>query len=227
MNTTKSQSSILILATIGVYFGLVLVGAAPQLHAHTLKSFTKAPAKLGRPDVNTEFTDVPLQRFLDRLKLEVAASRLDLSQSVHIKLERSFETDKSFEGLKVFVDGENTDEFLLSLRDFLTSVDESNLFYTIVDRKRGQSIDSAAIDVLHNETGTTFGISLKTDSPATAEKAVGGFQALFSIAKSVRKGTPEVKFYENASITFDNDQVSVVTHMPRAALEEFLTGREQ
>jgi len=127
----------------------------------------------------------------------------------------------------VQADGDNSALLLELVKEFLTAVDESNLFYTIVDAKNGQSVNGAGIDVLHNESETAFNITLKTDSPDTAARAAGGFRTLFSIAKSVRKGTPEVKFYENATITFDNDQVTVVTHMPRAALEEFLTGIER
>jgi hypothetical protein len=49
-----------------------------------------------------------------------------------------------------------------------------------------------------------------------------GFKNLFSTAKVIRRGTPEVSFYENAAVNAENDQVTIVTHMPRAALDEFL-----
>ena len=38
MNTRKGQNSILILTTLGVYLGLVLVGATPQIKAQTVKT---------------------------------------------------------------------------------------------------------------------------------------------------------------------------------------------
>ena len=228
MSKQKTHNSILILTTLGVYLGLVLVGATPQLRAQTVKAFAKAPAKAGKPDINGEFTDAPLERFLDRIKLEVGVKRLDLSRPIHIKVDGAFDKGAVLSGnLNVLADGENSAVLLDLVKEFLVAVDESNLFYTIVDAKSGQSVNGASIDVVHDGAQTTFHISLKTDSAETAERAAGGFRGLFSIAKSVRKGTPEVKFYENAIITFDNDQVSVVTHMPRAALEEFLTGSER
>ena len=211
-----------------MYLGLVLVGATPQLRAQTAKSFAKVPANHRRPDVSGEFTDAPLERFLERIKLEVGVKRLDLSRPVHIRVNGSFDKGAVLSGsLNVQADGDNSALLLELVKEFLTAVDESNLFYTIVDAKNGQSVNGAGIDVLHNESETAFTITLKTDSPHTAARAASGFRTLFSIAKSVRKGTPEVKFYENATINFDNDQVTVVTHMPRAALEEFLTGIER
>ena len=229
MNTRKNQNSILILTTLGVYFGLVLVCATPQIKAQTVKTFANSSAKpinSAKRDTNVEFTDAPLERFLFHIKDEIAAQRLDLAKPVHLKVSGAFDKGAVLSGnLNIQTDTENSAVFLDLIKDFLVAVDQSNLFYTIVDTKNGQSVNGASIEVLHNDAETAFNIRLKTDSPATAERAVNGFNALFSIAKSVRKGTPEVKFYENATISFDNDQVSIVTHMPRAALEEFLTGR--
>lgn len=230
MNSRKNQNSILILTTLGVYLGLVLVGATPQLRAQTVKAFANQSVKPSRPGNPTndqaEFTDAPLERFLDRLKVEVGVKRLDLSKPVHLKVGASFDRGAILAGdLNIHTDSENSAVLLDLIKEFLVAVDQSNLFYTIVDTRNGQSVTGAAIEVLHSDIDTTFNISLKTDSPVTAQQAAGGFNALFSIAKAVRKGTPEVKFYENAAITFDNDQVTIVTHMPRAALDEFLTGR--
>ncbi|MGH9820878.1 MAG: hypothetical protein ACRD43_11970, partial [Pyrinomonadaceae bacterium] len=175
-----------------------------------------------------DFTDAPLERFLEHIQREVGVRRLDLSRPAHVRVNGSFDKGALLAGnLNVQVNGDNSAVLLDLVKEFLVAVDESNLFYTIVDSKSGQSVNGASIDVLHGDTETAFNISLRTDSPATAAKAASGFQTLFSIARSVRKGTPEVKFYENASIAFDNDQVSVVTHMPRASLEEFLMGRER
>lgn len=227
VNTRKNHNSILFLTTLGVYLGLVLVGAAPQIRAQTVKTLAYSSARHDKGD-SGDFTDAPLERFLERIQLEVGVKRLDLARPVHIRVDGSFDKGALLAGnLNVRVTGDNSALLLDLIKEFLVAVDQSNLFYTIVDAKSGQSINGASIDVLHGDAETAFNISLKTDSPLTAAKAANGFQTLFSIAKSVRKGTPEVKFYENATIAFDNDQVSVVTHMPRASLEEFLTGRER
>jgi len=229
MDSRKNQHSILFLTTLGVYLGLVLVCATPQIKAQTVKTFANSSAKpvnSAKRGTNVEFSDEPLERFLYRIKDEIAAQRLDLAKPVHLRVSGAFDKGAVLSGnLNIQTDTDNSAVLLDLIKEFLVAVDQSNLFYTIVDTKNGQSVNGASIEVVHGDAQTAFNISLKTDSPATAQKAVSGFNALFAIAKEVRKGTPEVKFYENATISFDNDQVSIVTHMPRAALEEFLTGR--
>lgn len=228
MNARRNQNSILILTTLGVYLGLVLVCATPQVKAQTVKALANSVARPAKQptkrDLSNEFTDAPLEQFLYRIKAEVAAQHLDLAKPVHLKVSGSFDKGALLSGsLNIQTDSENSAVLLDLIKEFLVAVDQSNLFYTIIDTKNGQSVNGASIEVLHSDAQTAFNITLKTDSPATAQKAVNGFNALFAVAKEIRKGTPEVKFYENATISFDNDQVSIVTHMPRAALVEFLT----
>src|SRR5258708_1775746 len=120
MSKQKTHNSIIILTTLGVYLGLVLVGATPQLRAQTAKAFAKAPAKPGKPDVNGEFTDAPLERFLDRIKLEVGVKRLDLSRPIHIKVDGAFDKGAVLSGsLNVLADGENSAVLLDLIKDFL------------------------------------------------------------------------------------------------------------
>ena len=230
MNSRRNQNSILILTTLGVYLGLVLVCATPQIKAQTVKIFARSSAKSvkpGKPAVDVEFTDVPLERFLDHVKLVVRTKSLNLSRPIHLKVSESFDPrdpgDVLFGTLDIHTGTASSAVLLDLVTQFLLAIDESNLFGALVDTKNGQSINGASIEVLHNDAQTAFNITLKTDSPATAQRAVSGFNALFAIAKRARKGTPEVKFYESATTSFDNDQVLIVTHMPRAAIEEFLT----
>jgi len=105
----RNHNSILILTTLGVYLGLVLVGATPQLRAQTAKGFAKAPANQRKTVVGGEFTDAPLERFLERIKLEVGVKRLDLSRPVHMRVNGSFDKGAVLSGsLNVQADGDNS-----------------------------------------------------------------------------------------------------------------------
>src|SRR5215510_10722979 len=136
MNTRKTQNSILILTTLGVYLGLVLVGATPQIKAQTVKTFANSsarPAKQpGKRDLSNEFTDVPLEQFLYRIKAQVAAQHLDLAKPVHLKVSGAFDKGALLAGsLNVQTNGENSAVLLDLVKEFLVAVDQSNLFYTI------------------------------------------------------------------------------------------------
>ena len=123
--------------------------------------------------------------------------------------------------MSVSAESENSIVLLGLAQEFLSAIDDSNLFYFVSDRLDNR-LTAAAIDVSHGQIETAFNINLKADNATSARMMANGFKSLFSAAKVIRRGTPEVKFYENAAINTENDQVTIVTHMPRAALEEFL-----
>jgi hypothetical protein len=217
----RNYNSIVFITTLGVYLGLVLVGGAPQITAQTARAISNSQ-KTSLRDTNREFSDVPLQKFLEQLKLEVRNGGLDLSKPAQLSIKGTPRDGSLLSGkLSVTAESENSIVLLGLAREFLSAVDESHLFRSFSDRI-GETLAAASIDVSHGQLETTFRISLKADNAVSARMLANGFKNLFSTAKVIRRGTPEVSFYENAAVNAENDQVTIVTHMPRAALDEFL-----
>ncbi len=148
---------------------------------------------------------------------------VDLSKPAQLSINGTLKNGSLLSGkLSVSAESENSIVLLGLAQEFLSAIDDSNLFYFVSDRLDNR-LTAAAIDVSHGQIETTFNINLKADNATSARMMANGFKNLFSAAKVIRRGTPEVKFYENAAINTGNDQVTIVTHMPRELLKSSLT----
>jgi hypothetical protein len=74
--------------------------------------------------------------------------------------------------------------------------------------------------VSHGQIAAAFHISLNADSSGAAFPLAGAPGSIDTLWRT----TAENRSYLNTSLPIGNDQVTVITHMPRAALADFRTG---
>jgi hypothetical protein len=217
----KSQNSILFLATLGVYLGLVLTGATPVLgHAATSRQFDI------RDEI--EFTDEFDNKPDEEKALEVYASALESVFRVSGEIAG---THPNYSGGQPYVfDGAvfttPTHEFQLTFkgnsvvsRRYTAPFQE---LYAALPHRDG--IKDAPVRIAFNVTGQDFTFSVAftpnagTGSAMTAES----LSALLPNLKARQASAARALIYESTQITSKDDQVFIVTRLPRAGLARLL-----
>ena len=221
MSSRKSQNSILFLATLGVYLGLVLTGATPVLgHAATSRQFDI------RDEI--EFADEFDNKPDDEKTLEVYASALESifrvsSEIANTNPNYSGGRPYSFEGV-VFATPRN--ELQLTFkgnsvvsRRYTPQFEE--LYSTLA---HGTGLDKRQVRVAFNVTGQEFEFSVGFTPEAGVSPAAAA-TSLSSIIPTLRARTTAARalIYENTRISARDSQVFIVTRLPRAGLEQLLS----
>ncbi len=238
MRTRKTQNSILVLATLGVYFGLVLVGATPQIIA--------SAAMTRQFDVKDEI------EFKDELDTKPDDKRSPVSTSVQIYIE---DVEYFLERLaKLKNSGKfdpKIDTFFVSQNTLLPCVDsnEKGRFTPIRFETSSESSRSA---LEYFSRGMVYGYSLgdcldtdefkgetAVDSRFTYQLDVKAFSVNVAVKKQshqraldlLQELKSNILLFSNRDASMirqtiiaktvfrtDNDQVFIVTRLPRAGL---------
>jgi hypothetical protein len=235
MSKTKSYNQIIFLTTLSVYFGLVLVGASPQVLAQAaltnkfeIKDQIEQKDDLDKkPDKDVEiieethiaeafisfFEDVKKLENVDKLNLQT-----DFSFS-HQILTEEYETTAAYTkisniknvwlqtAISELISNSHNWEFN-SVSDYLPNCKQRNC------RQISVSIDSNL-----NDLTLKFGFKKSNDDLAKikAEK----FDQIF-VKKSKTDSLTEKLIYENTAVNAENNQVFIVTRLPRAAIDSLI-----
>ena len=114
----------------------MLVGGAPQITAQTARAISNSQ-KTNFRDSNREFTDVPLQKFLERLKLEVETGAPIFQNPHSLSIKGTLKNGSLLSGkLRMLLSAESENSIVLLglAQEFLSAIDDSNLFYFVSDR---------------------------------------------------------------------------------------------
>jgi hypothetical protein len=240
MSNRKNYNSIVFLTTLSVYLGLVLVGgAAPSVlaQAATTRNFDikneivveddldKKPDDSISEDVgevrNFRIAEALIGFVADLKKLEGTGklSKADWNFS-HQTLVEGFDTtcrtnvttDVSNPWLKVAIEELLTkaqSEYSSSISDYVLDAENYNRRETSAD------VQSTA-----NEFVLRFGFVKK--SPAQARLAAEEFNKVFIERKAALENTAKLPIYENTKAHTENNQVFIVTRLPRASIDDLL-----
>lgn len=231
----KKHNSIIFLTTLSVYLSLSLLGAAPQVlaYAATTRDFdirTEIEYQDdldNKPDGELEENSADnfprtLFDFLGQIKNETANGRIQLPLPVEFG---------SSGYTKIFEEGSGQS----------SGYESNSRIDDLCDQFIGQilknSIKSADYKWLFN-TGVQIGKVKQTDAKIRANKSDLIFEVSFSRSNaeafadylnaryaSLAKNTEETrlkKFYENTEINVENNQVFIVTRLPRAAIDSLI-----
>lgn len=241
MTTRKNQNSILILTTLGVYLGLLMVGgAAPATFAHsaTTRNFEISEEIEIKDDLDTKPDDErsttreslvtylqDVERFIENLKtlsgrkqFDLATDSFEVSQTTQLpcvpankigsytanKFENKNEKLKPWlESFgKLLTDGYSLGDCLPSTR-FVGSAEATDSHFVF-------KLDSSEFFVEVTAKKSTFEV---------AKFIVGDLAKTFASLKSDSTLATRLKVYETTSFRAENNQVFVVTRLPRAALD--------
>lgn len=243
VSNRKSQNSILFLTTLGVYLGLVFIGATPQVlaqEAATTKNFAlKDEVELKddldkKPDDETSTLSESLGVYLQDVEYFLASLR-NLSVNGKFDVGRdTFEVAQStllpcVAANKIGSYTANT--FRLTNEALRPSLERfSKLLtdgYSLADCRAGQQFQGQ--EVTHSRFTFAFGdndfsvqVSVKKLSAADAVRAAGALALARTMLAGPANGIIRQLLLEHTSFKSENDQVFVITRLPRAGLDSLL-----
>lgn len=242
MNKNKNNS-IIFLTTLSVYLGLVLVGGglSPILtQAATARSFDIQDEIEFKDDLDKKPKDNELKESLDAIEnyySDLAEFIADL-QKLHGIEKFDLDFDTFFLTEKTFVPAnpksglvprraETTQRinnrwleaaiadasYKTSNRDFLSDSLPDNDF---------DAAKSAGINLSYDKSEFKYEIFIVKDSPQKAKQLAENFIQAFKFYKPDEEAIIAGKLYEKTSFKSENNQVFIVTRLPRGSLDALL-----
>ncbi len=206
MNKGKNQNSILVLATLGVYLGLVLAGATPAVWAQaaTAKQFSVKD-------------EVELKDTLDKNPNSdkcSASEGVDKNESDQFIQQYLTSVLYSFKNLSVLKD-----------YDVKLSVDSDGVdkplvdFFSCLDRDLLPSDFRIRLD----DNGYFQQLKLiKKFEGADISSPLRSYVVSFETLRKATTNTKEKIVLENTAVSFNGDQILVITRLPRGSLDSLL-----
>ncbi len=236
MTNRKNHNSIIFLTTLSVYLGLVLVGGAA-----TPSVFAQA-AMTQKFDVQSE---IEVKDDLDKKPDEndlFAGSIVNLVQELN-KFSKRKKFDWSLKGQYdidlAFCESDNSQSSLsggtfdrqIELEIEKSAVNTGRNLFTRVSQVGLGSIYSQSLNykiVIDDKTLTiNFNVSsLNENNPKDFQPFATELTNYLTQITSNSKAPKEKLVAENTKITFENNQVFIVTRLPRAAIDELLANKK-
>ncbi len=244
MTTRKNQNSILVLATLGVYLGLVLVGATPQVLAQAamtkqfnVKDEIEVKDDLDKkPDPSVEEFDDAIETYFKDLKHFVGNLRKLRSIDEFNTSFHTFNTHHiAFSPCPATGIGMSRDEKSYIDRWLVPVIEEANFAadnanflsdcLPVEDVAKGSKAKSAGLALSFDKTELKYGLSFNFLSvergKSIHDDLVAAFQK-FYIETEGDEGLLITVLYENTKLTQANNQIFITTRLPRAGLDSLL-----
>lgn len=239
----KSQNSFLVLTTLGVYLGLLMVGgAAPQVLAHsaTTRNFEITDEIEVKDDLDnkpddersdvrlsllTYFQDVEyfvktLRRLGGTKYFDPASDSFEVDQSTQLPCVPANKIG-SYTANKFVTKNEQLRPWLESFSKLLT--DGYSLGDCLPNSRFAPSeATDSKFNLRFDKDAFTIDVAVRKSSPEAAKLLAGDLADTFAALKKADADTVRQKLYEATKFRSENDQIFVVTHMPRAALDPLL-----
>ncbi|MEP6703498.1 MAG: hypothetical protein ABJB34_01715 [Acidobacteriota bacterium] len=246
MSTRKVNNSILFLTTLGVYFGLVLVGgAAPPVFAHgaltrnfELQDEIEVHDDLEKkPDNETAGLAISIKTYLEDVEYFLGTlQRLGENGKFDPSLD-AFEVTQAtllpcVPANKVGSYTANTfalknDALRPSLERFSKLLTDG---YSLGDclpssRFNGREATSSRFTFKLRDEALSVEVCVQKVSPEIATQVSRDLRKVFANFTPTAGELARLKIFENTSFKSQNDQVLVITRLPRAALDPLLAPR--
>jgi hypothetical protein len=225
----KGQNSIIFVATLGVYLGLMLSGATPQAIAQQRAAMTRnfdIHDEIEFKDDLDDTSDTGLA--IDKLAISLVdlyavisdASAKDaggVDQGCYDFAQ--FLTLYSRGGsLSVFPGELNPGTHLHLGR---TSAPLGHIYDAFLFRSNEPN-NKFRLDLKLTQTDFTFGVTISKRSPEVAAYLSGVYNDSLSKRRQLETVALKSLVYDGTKISVNGEKISVVTHLPRASLDELL-----
>ncbi|CAN5526545.1 hypothetical protein BH10ACI2_BH10ACI2_23800 [soil metagenome] len=242
MNSRKSQNSILVLATLGVYLGLVLVGATPQVLASAamtrqfnVKDEIEFKEDLdNKPDDERSPVTASVQVYLEDVEYFLASlgqlkskGKFDPAKDTFSVVQHSMQpcVDTNIAGSYTPIRFDSTSDaakpalqyfirgmiYGYSLGDCL----ENNAFH-------GTTATDTHFDFKFDSKDLLVNVVIKKESHQRAADLIDALKSTIKLYSTRQSGKIRQKIIENTKFRAENDQVFVVTRLPRGSLSSLL-----
>jgi hypothetical protein len=236
MSKTKSYNQIIFLTTLSVYLGLVLVGASPQVLAQAaltskfeIKDQIEKKDDLDKkPDDELKTISEGFNGYLDNLERFI----LNLQKLNQIEKfdDDTFQIDAKT-SMPCGVGGnpvlhatttsfDDPNWLRLAFLDFNYDVFHSDcLPSTDFGKYKAQN---SSLQANYDKSLLTISVTVEKDLPQKAKQFSDKFNQAIKLYK-LGEDKPIVKvLYENTTVTAENNQVFIVTRLPRAAIDSLI-----
>lgn len=218
----KNHNRIIFLTTLSVYLGLVLVGATPAALSQAamtrqfdIKSEIEYKDDLdNKPDETPGKEDFPVLfvGLLDEIRKEVENGRVSLPTDFYVSGVFSRTENGGSAG---FGSNDSLDERLRNVIENAISREFEAKAFELADADGKWKTVKISFDADQTD------FSLKTSfGKSNAEQFAEFLKGKYSSASSENNLTKRA--YENTKVSSENNQVFIVTRLPRAAIDEFL-----
>ncbi len=232
MSERNKNNSIIFLTTLSVYLGLVLVGGAtPSVLAQAAltRNFEVQEEIEVRDDLDNKPDDEEVRNFsngdvpaifaqlLNEIKEEVKSGKISLPIQADFIIDIQYRASKMCSGTSI---GSNISDRDLS--DFVGNAVNQKFeskIYEIADYGSGKSEKSGKVRLEANSTDLLLKVSF---SKSNAEQFAEFLNQEFSLSAVSVENTLTKQIYENTTATSENNQVFIVTRLPRGSLDELL-----
>lgn len=243
MSNRKNYNSIVFLTTLSVYLGLVLVGGAvPQVLAQA--ALTRDFDIKNEIEFKDDLDNKPDDK--DVIKLSGAAggyfddleNLIEALQELHKVEKFSLDYDgfqvKSagivqcdLERVRYSVVNSNIDK--INNKWLVQAITDASYHFedyaflgdclpnVELDNKRGVSYE---IEIGGDKNSFSFSLSITKETPQKAKQLLDKFNQSYKIYELDEEEPIIKKIYENTSFKSENNQVFIVTHLPRASIDE-------
>lgn len=201
----KIQNKTLFVAALSVYLGLLIVGAPPQVLAQA----ALATAQENRIDEKKQTNEILFQGFGAKVKALAAQGKLD---SFDITIRAEIRGNSFVNSQQIVAQGDKElAEFLENLAEsFFKQLPASNFEWTLKGDKT--NIDGK--------------ISLKFDSVPRAGTFASLLNHLLNTGRQYDAASGH-NLLKEFIVTSENDQVFIITRLPRAALDSLVKADEK
>ncbi|MGI8638399.1 MAG: hypothetical protein ACR2MG_00365 [Pyrinomonadaceae bacterium] len=230
MTNRKNYNSIVFLTTLSVYLGLVLVSGTPQVSAQSIeKGCFQLHNEDSQPNENdrklylaSEFVGKPIQILLTHL--------IELSQQNKL----SFEDNFNYQYLKVDTDGEVPQISILNSGGGIWLQDDlKQLVWCFTGWKIGSQLKRfnekfqktsyySEVTFQLNDEGLSIKVKTEQQKPEYAQKAASDNNSYFQNAIIQEQNKVCKVIYQNSESFAENNQVFIVTRLPRGSLNALL-----
>jgi hypothetical protein len=243
----KAQNSFLVLTTLGVYLGLLMVGgAAPQVLAHsaTTRNFEITDEIEVKDDLDnkpddertdersdvrlsllTYFQDVEyfvrtLQRLGGTKYFDAASDSFEVNQSTQLPCVAANKVG-SYTANKFVVRNE---EFRPWLESFSKRLTDGYSLGDCLPNSRFAPVETtdSKFNFRLDKDAFAIDVAVRKQSPEAAKLLAGDLADTFAALRRADADAIRQKLYEATKFRSENDQIFVVTHMARAALDPLL-----
>jgi hypothetical protein len=244
LETKKPQNSLLIVATLGVYLGLVLAGATPQVLANA--ALTKQFNVLDEIERQDDQDRDPDERSLvrDSLKIYLEDVEYFIESLGRLQKRGSFDVSKdTFDVVQTTllpcIDANLAGRY--TPVKFVSSSEQARPALTYLTRGMtyGYSLgDCVANDEFKGQTavdnrfdfhfdGKTFwsNIAIKKDTPQRAAELIRSLNATMEMYANASPSELRSTIIRSTVFTSTNDQVMIVTRLPRGSLLPLLNAK--
>lgn len=229
MTSRKNYNSVIFLTTLSVYFGLVLVGAPAPVFAQnvlTRQQYEREFAKQNKDELEKPLNDGNL--FVPQI-IQLVHELNSLSKNKHF--DWNAKNHYEIEGI-AFCESDNYPSYLGSgsfgNEPFGASDDFAVRLAREISKRRVADgfgdFYSQSVSFDFSTENSTFSLKATTENKNSQDNQVfySEVAAYFERFASFPKSSKEKVIYENTKITSDNNQVIVVTRLPRGSLDALL-----